>query len=275
MFLFLVFSALALPGQVVDEGKKMEIMQEGYLMFRLELASWQTVDRLRGFLSEGKEKGLAGYLTYPDGEAVRSIFYSAAEPPEILATVSFDKEASPGSLVVDSTKRGARLGELLRIRLREAALENIRNDDAFYALYKHTGMSLVILPGEKVHKVYFMIVPQIRGVVLFGNDYLLEFDAEMQLVKREKLHNDLIQMVAVGEDESPNGRITSHQHGTGESVYMTATDVCTLMLYGQVTDWVGHRVFSPEFVSTWDMEYEKLIIVNRKTFEQIVNSDSN
>lgn len=270
----LSFFSISVSAQKIDLEKKAEIIEEGYLMFRLELASWQSTDRLRDYLRGPQVRALAGYLSYSDEDSLRSIYYTAGDAPQILATVSFDRDGSPGSLVVDSTARQATQTELLYIQLREAALRNAQNDQTdFYVMYENTGINLVVLPGEKRHKVYFMTAPQVEGVVLMGNDYLLEFDENIQLISRKKLHAGLIEMKLGTESGAKGELITAHEHQKGESDYITSTDLCTLLLYSQLTDWVAHHVLSPKFVSVWDIESEQMLILTQKGFKKIVKEN--
>lgn len=53
--------------------------------------------------------------------------------------------------------------------------------------------------------------------------------------------------VTEGEQETT---IHSHLPETGD--YITATDICTLMLYEKAAKWKSHNVVSEKFLNIWD-----------------------
>jgi len=61
----------------------------------------------------------------------------------------------------------------------------------------------------------------------------------------------------------------SHLPETGE--FITATDVCTLMLYSQYTHWSQHYVLSKKYVSIWDCDKESLVVLTTEAWEKIAD----
>ena len=63
------------------------------------------------------------------------------------------------------------------------------------------------------------------------------------------------------------GTVHSHLPETGE--FITATDVCTLMLYGKFANWKTHNVVSKEYLNIWNCETNTLTVIPLNTLEKI------
>ncbi|MGB0431479.1 MAG: hypothetical protein ACPGLV_13475, partial [Bacteroidia bacterium] len=50
---------------------------------------------------------------------------------------------------------------------------------------------------------------------------------------------------------------------------ITATDICTLMLYGKYANWKKYNVVSKKYLNIWNCETEHLIVVPMKTIDKI------
>lgn len=72
------------------------------------------------------------------------------------------------------------------------------------------------------------------GVIPFGNDYLFWSDAEGNITDWKKFHSNIIPIYAKG----PNGeKVTSSCHShLPTTPYITATDICTFRLYGELCE---------------------------------------
>jgi hypothetical protein len=103
-------------------------------------------------------------------------------------------------------------------------------------------------------RAYVLTGPKSEGVVIFGNDYKLTFNDDNTLKEKKWIHKSLIP-IKYGTDEK--GRVTTsamHTHLPETGSYFTATDICTLMLYGKFTPWQSHMIVSGEKISTWQMK---------------------
>jgi hypothetical protein len=63
------------------------------------------------------------------------------------------------------------------------------------------------------------------------------------------------------------GSMHSHLPETGE--FITATDICTLMLYEKFTGWKQHNVISESYLNMWDCLADQLLVVPMATMEKI------
>lgn len=108
--------------------------------------------------------------------------------------------------------------------------------------------------------------PQISGVVLPGNDYVLTYDKKNIFRNRSKIHNSIIQFPYKSENDGDSIETTIHSHIITE--YISSTDVCTLLLYKDYVEWNQHIVMSDKSVSVFDMEKESIFTLKRKDWEK-------
>jgi len=104
--------------------------------------------------------------------------------------------------------------------------------------------------------------PQQNGVVIFGNDYLLMFDNENNLISKKQLHKNIIPINYGGKEEEGKeieGTIHSHLPETGD--FITATDICTLMLYEKFAKWKQHNVVSKNYLNIWNCLTDQLVVL--------------
>jgi len=59
----------------------------------------------------------------------------------------------------------------------------------------------------------------------------------------------------------------SHIPQTGE--FITATDICTLMLYEKFAKWDQHLVIAEHYVSIWNCKTDELLILTKKAWNKI------
>ena len=62
--------------------------------------------------------------------------------------------------------------------------------------------------------------------------------------------------------------IHSHLPETGD--FITATDICTLMLYEKFAKWKSHLVISKDYVSIWNCETDQLIVPPISVYKKIL-----
>jgi hypothetical protein len=104
--------------------------------------------------------------------------------------------------------------------------------------------------------------------VIFGNDYLLNFDEQNNLITKKRLHKNLIPVnLPTKPDEIAIGAMHSHLPETGD--FITATDICTLMLYEKFAKWKQHIVIGENYVSIWDCEKDWLTLLSREAWNNM------
>lgn len=263
--IFLISSLTAFSQNINLQEKAQEIMQEGKLLYRLELAAWHGSDIFRESFKQPERIG--GYFSYVEGDTPKCLFFSREEVPKVLGVVSFGDLSVVETATIDFKERNFKDFEKDLYEIRTKALFEIQQDTLFKT-YSNSSFNLIPLLDREGGKVYILTGPKNTGVVLFGNDYLLTFDKQDNLLAKKQLHQNLIP-IFFGESEGREVVATVHSHATETGDFITPTDICTLMLYARFAEWKRHFVISENYVSIWDVETENLKIITREDFEKM------
>jgi len=245
------------------------IVQEGKLLYKSEMASWYGTDL---FLKMYKDReNVGGYFSYTDKELAKCIFFSKGDAPKVIGEIIFDSTYNVQTAKTNLTERMFTNHETDLYIIRKIAFAEIHTDTLFKT-YKNSNLNLIPLISNKEKKVYVLTGPHQNGVVIFGNDYLLVFDKDNQLLSKKTVHKNIIPInyeLNEPEDKQTVGAMHSHLPETGDLI--TATDICTLMLYEKFTKWKQHHVFSKKYVSIWNCLTDELLVVPMSTVEKINN----
>lgn len=242
------------------------IVEEGKILYRSEMASWYGTDL---FLEKYKnQNNIGGYFSYADGKVTKCIFVSKTEKPVVIGTISFDENFSVKTAKCDLKEREFTNLESDLFDLRSKTKEIVNSDDMFKT-YKNTNFNIIPLINGKEKKVYILTGTTEQKKVIFGNDYLLTFNSKNKLQEKKKLHNNIIPVSYGGKDEV--GSIHSHLPETGD--YITATDICTIMLYEKFTKWETYQVVTEKFINIWSCDTNTLIVIPNKSFKSIQESE--
>ena len=263
-FLFiLLISSLGTFAQ--NKNREIEnIVREGEQLYRLEMASWNGNDI---FLDNYANKNhVGGYLSYPSSnDSTVCIFYSKSESPLVLGSVTFDSSFKPEKAIMRTGNRDFNEQENELYTIRKNAVLAL-NSDTLFKSYNNTSLNLIPIVYGGKKKVYILTGPRSAGVVILGNDYLLEFDKYNDLLSKKQLHRNLIPI----EYDANNPAIaTLHTH-TGETGdFITPTDICTLMLYAPFAGWKTHYVLSRDYVCIWDCVTNELTLTTRLAWDKM------
>ena len=260
---------LALTCSSISFGQETEkILEEGKLLYWLEKASWYgTDDFLARFPS--KRDSIGGYLSYVnDKNHVINIFFAKDNPNHILVRYSFDSIPDISPVTIDSLNHVATQSEIDLIAIRQDAIQKISdNSDGFFTFYNNTSLNPIPIISKGKRKVFVLTGPQISNIVIIGNDYLMSYDNKNRFVKKEKIHESMLQFPYKSEDPDNTMQTTYHSHVLSDCI--SSTDICTLLLYKDFVEWKQHYVVSKKYVSIFDMEKENLVIITRKAWDNI------
>jgi len=267
-----LFCCVSVFGQRNLGKKTLPIVEEGKMLYRSEMASWHGTDV---FIAEYKTpEKIEGYFSYVDGQQTKCIFFAQNPDPVVIGTITFEGNISPDEAILDLSERPlTETEESLRV-IRQRALEQL-NSDTLYKFYENTNPNLIPLINGKERKVYVLTGPSVGGVVIFGNDYLLTFDKKNRLKSQRALHKNIIPIeYGVGENTEKSGStseptVTMHTHLEETGDFITATDICTLMMYSQYANWKQHYVYTPKYLNIWDCKTQSLTVVRREVIEKI------
>jgi len=259
--------ALSVCAQKNPTEKAQPIVEEGKLLYRSEMASWYGTDL---FLENYKDReNIGGYFSYTEDDISKCIFFSKAENPMVLGTISFDKTYNIKTAKTDMSERKFTINENDLYIIRKTALSEI-NSDTLFKTYINTNLNLIPLINGNEKKVYVLTGPQQNGVVIFGNDYLLTFDKDNKLILKKQLHKNIIPIYYGGEQEKDmqvEGAMHTHLPETGD--FITATDICTLMLYEKFAKWKTYNVISKKYLNIWNCETDQLTVISMDAVNKI------
>lgn len=243
-----------ISASIVDEGKK---------LYKSEMASWYGTDILLAKY-ENKRQNTRGYFSYMDGSVAKCLFFSKDENPKVILTIAFDSTYNINTALVDTSARSFSSKEKDLYTIRQAAFSTLATDTLFKR-YMKTNLNIIPLIDKGEKKVYILTGPENNGVVIIGNDYLLTFDDQNKLINTKRLHKSLISIPFNGDEDA----IGMHTHLKEMDDYITASDVCTLLLYSKFAKWKQHIVLSDKYVSIWDCKKEDLLILTKEAWDKI------
>lgn len=256
----------AKAGQISPTEEAQPIVAEGKLLYKYEMASWFGTDL---FLEKYKnQENIGGYFSYLDYDTAKCIFFSKAETPKVIGTISFDSTYNINRAKINLSERDFTAYENDLYLIRKNAINEIAVD-TFFKSYTNTRLNLIPMIKDNEKKVYILTGPQQTGIVIFGNDYLLTFDNNNQLLTKKRLHNNIIPIEYgnIKKGKKVEGSMHSHLPETGD--FITATDICTLMLYAKYANWKTHNVVSKEYLNMWNCETNTLVVIPMKTIDKI------
>lgn len=266
LILFALLSLSIFSQKSVDQQIE-SIKKEGVKLYKSEMASWYGTDI---FIEQYQNKeNIGGYLSYSEKDKNICIFYSNSNKPKVIGTIAFDDSFDITKANIDLTERAFNNTENQLYILRKKAQDIIYNDEtSFFQHYENTKFNLIPLIEKEVSKVYLLTGPSISNVVVFGNDYLLTFNKQNELIDKKALHKNIIPIEFGEEGENIESTMHSHLPETGD--LMTATDICTLMLYGKFTSWKKHLVVSENYLNIWNMADDSYHIMTMDAVNKII-----
>jgi hypothetical protein len=216
------------------------ILVEGNMLFKHEKAAWIATDKAMEDTRIKRDFG--GFLVYMQNDTINSIIYSRRKSSECIFEMSFlnsfDKpvyESKQKRLITDYERK-------LMIA-RDRIIDEIVQNEIPVTVPEGYKLNFVVLPYEDGYKFYIMTGTSKADVIPFGNDYIFFTDNNWKITNWRKFHSRLIPQPT----SAPNGeKITSmtHSHLKTEP-FISATDICTFMLYGGYYGLNEFSVYSP------------------------------
>ncbi len=234
-------------GQDKIEEATSAVIKEGKNLYKSEMASWYGTDLFLQKFSHRKEK-IGGYFSYTEDDISRCIFFSRSETPKVIGAISFDSTFNINTAKSDSSERDFTPYETDIYTIRKIALAEI-NSDTLFKRYKNTSLNLIPLVDKGAKKVYILTGPQ-----------------NNKLNTKKQLHKNIIPIKYAEEKDEA---VTMHTHLPASGDYITATDICTLLLYDKFAKWKQHIVVSEGYVSMWDFKTDQLVVMTKKAWDGI------
>lgn len=246
------------------------ILNEAKFLYRIEKANWLATDIL---IEKNNEllKKVKGYAAYNKNENTIAFFWDQEQ--RIIFSVGFNGHPEELKYTIYREERTATAYEKKIISMRNKILDAMRsNSDKFFSFYEGINPNIVPILNKKESYAYVLSASNDSdGNLLIGNDYKIVFNKRGNISQKKKLHNSLIKLPTKNEKtEKIVGSI--HSHVIEDLPYMTATDICTFMLYKDILGLTNHTVVSKKYYSIFDAENRTFIIITSKAMEKI-NSD--
>ncbi|MGC3946388.1 MAG: hypothetical protein QM762_18020 [Chryseolinea sp.] len=268
LFAMLAIAATFSYGQSKEEK---EVVAEGTKLYKTDMASWYGTDIFLARFND-RRQNTGGYFSYLSDEKAVCVFVSRGDKPKIIGTFTFDSTYDVNTAIVDGTERELTQHELDLLTIRQSALTEYQTDTLFKS-YKDMNPNFIPVIDQHGKRVYILTGPQKQGVVVFGNDYLLTYDNDNKLMAKKRLHRNII----VEEYGSEGGKVVvgaMHTHSRETGDLITATDLCTLMLYEKYTQWGQYIVISKNNVSLWDCKKHQLLVMTTEAWKKISDSQN-
>lgn len=247
------------------------ILEEGLYLYRLERASWYGTDL---FLSKyNNYHYLGGYFSYTDSSNTKCVFFSNSLVPEVIGLVEFDSTFNSKTAKINLESRKLTNFESDLFLMRERALKEAKTD-TLVKTYNNTNLNFI--PIIKNNKKYLYIITGTSSseYIYLGNDYLFQFDDNNEIVSKKKIHSDLIPIkYTVESDKKLKGNESFHNHFKETGDFITATDICTLLLYKEFTKWKTHNVISEKYLNIFDLEKKTIFVMPIEDLKKIYGKE--
>lgn len=231
-----------------------KIMAEGKALYK-SVRTTKTCAEVFGSKYKGKEKA-SGSIVYAEGDLMKCVYYTAGSKPKALAIFSCDSSFDKSKVISDFTSRELNETEKNMAKIKQAAIDLAASDKSFTKPEKSNFEFIPI--NEK--KVIAICLSDIMGVVVFGNDFEINFNNEFQVSNSKQIHpNQIIAKYGDQAETGANPDGTTHIHFPQSGELMTSTDVCLLMLYEKDAHWKQHTVISENFISFYNCQADVLL----------------
>ena len=241
------------------------VIAEGKALFRSEWTSWHGTDI---FLEKCKDRQsqIGGYVSYETPTNLINVFYTKGDKPLTLGVITFGKDFNVQNYQLDTAARLLNPTEQDLVTLRAAAFKALRTDTTFKH-YNNISFNVIPFINKGIKRIYIFSAPKMPNIILFGNDYLLNVNSKNEISSIKRIHNSLISI----DTKKTDVKAIFHSHITGKDEIMSATDICTMMLYEKENNVKQAYVMSPKYVSIWDAKDDSLVVLTKQAWDRINN----
>ena len=94
---------------------------------------------------------------------------------------------------------------------------------------------------------------------------MLKYDQSNNLLSKKRLHNNIL-VTDINKDSEGGIKTVAgmHNHNNETGLFITATDICTLMLYWEFADWKTYMVISEKYINIWNCEAAALSVMKQE-----------
>jgi len=214
------------------------VLTEAHLLYKYEKAAWISTDL--AMENRTVKKNYGGFFTYEkQGEII--VIILGKKQKKCIAEYSFKSDFSkPKSIKTVNRELSSQEKTLLEVK--EKIVENLSDKKYEVAIPDGYSPNLILLTFAEKYKLYIIMGTSQRDVIPFGNDYLFIADKNGKIENWQKFHSRIIPGYTKFEGNKVTELTHSHLRTTP---LITATDICTFMLYAPLYDIDAFSVYSP------------------------------
>lgn len=214
------------------------VLSEAHMLYKYEKAAWISTDLAMESKSIIKEYG--GFFTYEEHGEIKVIILGR-KSQICIAEYSFEDDfTKPKSAIIGNRELSNNEKNLLVIK--NKIIKNLSNKKYDVSIPTGYSPNLIFLPFAEKFKLYVIMGTTQIDVIPFGNDYLFIANKKGKIESWQKFHSRLIPGHTKHDGEKVTELIHSHLRTTP---LITATDICTFMLYAPLYDIDSFSVYSP------------------------------
>jgi hypothetical protein len=238
-----------------------QLIVKGRSVYQVEMAS-RLAEKVFPSTYKGKEK-IGGLVAYPDADKVKVVYYNKGNEPKAIGTVVFDMRFSNDEGLVLVADAALTDYEKNLIAIKEATLEALQDKTTFTSM-SQTHLTAIPLIHQETREVYVIAESDIPGVVVFGNDYVFDFDNKNKLNAFKPLHKFSAKVNFDPSLGSGNDTQSKHNHASVEGELPTVTDIAILYLNEKATGWTHHTFIGENAMFFWSFVTNELQVVPKK-----------
>ena len=247
----LIAQKIEMPDSILKV-KLDSVLAEAHILYKYEKAAWIATD-----LSLEKSEiitNFGSYFIYQENELIKAIIIDKKNQFCIAEYIFENDFSKPKQIITE--KRTLSNIELNLIKVRNRITENLSDRKYEISIPNGYNPNLIMLPWGEKFKMYMIMGTTQRDVIPFGNDYLFVCNKDGEIETWTKFHSRLIPGYTKIAGAKVNELTHSHLHTTA---LITATDICTFMLYAPLYDIKSFSVYSPAI-----SKYMKYTIANNE-----------
>jgi hypothetical protein len=231
------------------------VLTEAHLLYKYEKATWISIDL--ALENETVKKDYGGFFTYEEQGEMRVIMLGK-KIQNCIAEYSFESDFSkPKSVKTESRELSDKEKKLLEVR--EKIVDNLSDEKYAVTIPEGYSPNLILLPFAEKYKLYIIMGTSQSDVIPFGNDYLFIADKNGNIENWQKFHSRIIPGYTTMNGYKVTELTHSHLRTTP---LITATDICTFMLYAPLYDIDAFSVYSPALgkYMTYSLKSNKITV---------------
>jgi hypothetical protein len=215
------------------------VLKEGNLLYKYEKSTWIATDLAQE--NPIVKPDFYSYFTYEDSGEIKIIILGKNRQFCVAEYVFEEDFDNPKYVRID--KRNFSDKEKGLIEMREKIFDNISNPKYGISVpYDGYSLNFILIPYANKYKFYVITGTEQENVIPFGNDYIFITNKKGKIKSWHKFHSRLIPGYTMYDGNKVTEMTHSHMRTTP---LITATDICTFMLYAPLYDIDAFSVYSP------------------------------